>query len=1019
MSLLEQAPRFDAPGAEALARDLYELDAVASPLDSERDQNFRLETRDRRRFVLKIANAAEDRELLEAQNAAMAHAAGHGALCPAVVTAAGGASVLTATGPDGASHLVRLLTWLPGTPLGRLPRHSPALLHDLGRRLGELDAALASFDHPAIHREFPWDLAHGVRTIAAHLRQIPDAALRAEVERVAGAADATVRKAAPLRQAALHNDPNDYNVLVARHAPGDERIAGFVDFGDMVHGWRIADLAIALSYAMLDKPDPLAAARHIVRGYHTAHPLREDDIAVLFDLALLRLCMSVAMASAQMPARPGDAYLGISQQPILRTLPRLAGVPRVFAEAALREACGFDPLPAAARVSAWLASCDAAPILDVEPGRMTVLDLSVGSPLIAGDPAGNAERALTTRIERVMGERGAAVGAGRYGEPRLLYSTPLFASADEDAERRTIHLGIDLFAPAGTAVHAPLAGRVRLASDNAAPLDYGPLIVLEHRTAGGDTFHTLYGHLTRESLEGMTPGRAIAAGEPFAAIGAADVNGGWTPHLHVQVIVDLLGLDADFPGVCRASERRIWQAFSPDPNALPRIPGAAFPAERLDTGAALAARRARVGPNVRVGYRDPVTAVRGWMQYLFDQSGRRYLDAYNNVPHVGHSHPHVVEAAAAQLRVLNTNTRYLHASLEAYAERLTATLPHPLRVCFFVNSGTEANELALRLARAHTGRQDVMVLDAAYHGHSTSMIELSPYKFNGPGGQGARPWVHVAALPDVYRGPYRRDDAAAKYAHDVGVVIDHLGPGRLCAFLAETCPSVAGQIMLPAGYLRGVYERVRAAGGVCVADEVQTAYGRMGTAFYAFEAHGVVPDILVLGKPIGNGYPIGAVITTAAIAAAFDNGMEFFSTFGGSTVSCTVGLAVLDVVKQEGLQAHAERVGEQLGTGLRELQQRHEVVGDVRGAGLFWGTELVTNRVSLAPAAAEATYVVNRLREEGILIGTDGPLHNVLKIRPPMPFTSGDASRLLDTLDRVLAELPPAARRTSPVARST
>lgn len=1012
MSLLEQAPRFDAPGAEALARELYGLEAAASPLDSERDQNFRLEVRDGRRFVLKIANAAEDRELLEAQNAAMAHAAGQGALCPAVVTAAGGASVLAATGPGGASHLVRLLTWLPGTPLGRIPRHAPALLQDLGRRLGELDAALASFDHPALHREFSWDLAHGVRTIAAHLHQIPDAALRAEVERVAGVADARVRKAVALRQAALHNDPNDYNVLVARHTPGDERIAGFIDFGDMVHGWQIADLAIALAYAMLDKPDPLAAARLIVRGYHTAHPLGEDEIAALFDLALLRLGMSVAMASAQMPARPGDEYLGISQQPILRTLPRLARVPRAFAEAALREACGFDPLPAAARVSAWLASCDAAPMLDVEPGRITVLDLSVGSPLIAGDPAGNAERALTRRIERVMGERGAAVGAGRYGEPRLLYSTPSFASADEDAERRTIHLGIDLFAPAGTAVHAPLAGRVRLAGDNAAPLDYGPLIVLEHHTARGDTFHTLYGHLTRESLEGMTPGRAIAAGEPFAAIGAAGVNGGWTPHLHVQVIIDLLGLDADFPGVCRASERRIWQAFSPDPQALLRIPGAAFPAGRLDTGAALAARRARVGPNVRVGYRDPVQAVRGWMQYLFDQSGRRYLDAYNNVPHAGHSHPHVVEAAAAQLRVLNTNTRYLHDSLEAYAERLTATLPHPLRVCYFVNSGTEANELALRLARAHTGRQDVMVLDAAYHGHSTSMIELSPYKFNGAGGQGARPWVHVAALPDVYRGPYGRDDAAAKYAHDVGVVIDHLGPGRLCAFLAETCPSVAGQIMLPAGYLRQVYERVRAAGGVCIADEVQTAYGRLGTAFYAFEAHGVVPDVVVLGKPIGNGYPIGAVITTAAIAASFDNGMEFFSTFGGSTVSCAAGLAVLDVVEQGGLQAHAERVGEQLGASLRELQQRHELVGDVRGSGLYWGMELVTSRVSLAPAAGEATYVVNRLREEGILIGTDGPLHNVLKIRPPMPFTSADASRLVDTLDRVLSELPHVARST-------
>jgi 4-aminobutyrate aminotransferase-like enzyme len=386
------------------------------------------------------------------------------------------------------------------------------------------------------------------------------------------------------------------------------------------------------------------------------------------------------------------------------------------------------------------------------------------------------------------------------------------------------------------------------------------------------------------------------------------------------------------------------------------------------------------------------------MQYLYDHAGRRYLDAYNNVPHVGHSHPRVVQAAIEQMLLVNTNTRYLHDSLPAFAERLIATLPDPLRVCYFVNSGSEANELALRLARAHTRRRDVIVLDAAYHGNTTTLVDISPYKFNGPGGEGAPPWVHVVPIPDTYRGKFKRNDSRAgeKYAEFARQVRNP------SAFIAESAPSVGGQIILPDGYLANVYAIVRAAGGLCIADEVQTAYGRIGTHFYAFESQGVVPDIVVLGKPIGNGHPLGAVVTTPEIAASFDNGMEFFSTFGGSTVSCAVGLAVLDVVQEERLQEHAREVGGGLLEALRALAGRHPLVGDVRGSGLFLGVELVKDRETLEPAAAEASDIVNRMRERGILLGTDGPFANVLKIRPPMPFTREDGEHLVATLDEVL-----------------
>jgi len=400
-------------------------------------------------------------------------------------------------------------------------------------------------------------------------------------------------------------------------------------------------------------------------------------------------------------------------------------------------------------------------------------------------------------------------------------------------------------------------------------------------------------------------------------------------------------------------------------------------------GNILEERRRLLGRNLSVVYEKPLNIVRGEMQYLFDDEGRRYLDAYNNVAHVGHCHPKVVAAGQQQMALLNTNTRYLNDLIIRYAERLSATLPDPLSVCYFVNSGSEANELALRLARAHTKARDMIVLEHAYHGNTTTLIDISPYKHDGPGGDGPPAGVHKAPLPAS------KDDA--QIVADLATQLKH----RLCGFIAESMPSVAGQIVLPDGYLENVYNAVRAAGGVCIADEVQTGLGRIGTDFWAFEKYGVVPDIVVLGKPIGNGHPIGAVITTPEIAESFDNGMEFFSTFGGNNVSCAIGLAVLEVVEEEKLQSHALQVGERLISGLRDLQQRYDIISDVRGSGLFLGVEL---RNGNAPATVEANEIVNRMREQGILFGTDGPFNNVLKIRPPMPFSHADADLLISTL---------------------
>ncbi|MDP7359018.1 MAG: aminotransferase class III-fold pyridoxal phosphate-dependent enzyme, partial [Pseudomonadales bacterium] len=415
----------------------------------------------------------------------------------------------------------------------------------------------------------------------------------------------------------------------------------------------------------------------------------------------------------------------------------------------------------------------------------------------------------------------------------------------------------------------------------------------------------------------------------------------------------------------------------------------------------LADRREKSLPGVlSLSYDTPLHIVRGRGQYLSASDGRAYLDLVNNVCHVGHCHPRVVGALSEQAARLNTNTRYLHETVLAYAERLTATLPEALDVCFLVNSGSEANELALRLARAATGRHDVLVIDGAYHGSTGTCVEMSPYKFNGPGGSGKANWVHVVSTPDTYRGGVTVADLAAGVGQVIGAAAS--GGRPIAAFFAESLLSCGGQIPLPDGYLAAAFEHVRAAGGVCIADEVQVGFGRVGDAMWGFELQGVVPDIVVMGKPIGNGHPLGAVVCTREVAEAFDSGMEFFSTFGGNPVSAAVGMAVLDVIELESLQGRAAELGARFIAGLEDLRGRHAIIGDVRGRGLFLGVELVRDHETLEPAADEASAIVNAMKHRGVLLATDGPLHNVIKIKPPMVLSEDDVDMALREFDNVL-----------------
>ena len=795
---------------------------------------------------------------------------------------------------------------------------------------------------------------------------------------------------------------------------GGARLSGLIDFGDAARAPRVGEVAIAAAYAALGKRDPLSAMAHVVAGYHGACPLEDAELDVLFELALLRLGTSVAISSERAPEHGGEnEYHQVSAAPAWRALERLRGTHPALARAILRDAAGLPPVPRAAAFDRWARARTFAPVLGRGLDGAPRVDLSLDGELTV---EGGRERPFAAWAADLEAERvaaGAPAAVGFHDETRLLYRSDAFAEPREDGpEPRTVHLGVDLFAPAGTEVFAPLEGVVLSVQRNPAPLDYGPTVILEHRGEGGAPFFTLYGHLDAEVLDRLRPGDPVEAGGLVGRLGAEHENGGWPPHLHLQVMLDRLGRSGDFPGVAAPTWRRAWTALCPDPAPLLGLESCA--SGEADTAALHVERRATFCRSMSIQHEaDPLQIVRGEGTTLFDAEGRAFLDAVNNVPHVGHCHPRVVAAGQRQMGLLNTNTRYLHEGLHRYADGLRARLPEGLDVLYFVCSGSEANELALRIARAAapSGAAELLVQEHGYHGHTGATVGASHYKFAGRGGFAPPSDVHVVPLPDPVGGLHRGADSGPRYVEEVRSVLDRLAAeGRApFAMLAEAIIGCGGQVVPPEGYLRGAFDAVRAAGGLAIADEVQVGFGRVGTHFWAFEEQGARPDLVTMGKPMGNGHPLAAVATTREIADRFAGGMEFFATFGGNHVSAAIGQAVLDVIEDEGLMERARRAGELFFAEMAPLAERHPIIGDVRGRGLYLGVDLVRDRATREPAGDAARHVALRMRQRGILIGTDGPHGNVLKIKPPLTFTDGEVRRLVATLDEVLSETPVAS----------
>jgi len=986
-------------------KHIWDIDATLTRLGGEYDLNF-LAVTGTRDYILKVMRTGCETDFIDLQCRAFEHIrqTADGVPVPKIIKTDDGALYTHVDDDQGDSRIVWLMEKVEGTVYGEWKPHSAALLDNIGNSVGLIDKAFSSFNHPALHREFKWNLTQG-DWIEEHIDTIEDTDRRSLIANIVKEFRAIKPVLNALPDVAIHNDVNDYNIIVDGSLTDAAHVTGIIDLGDMCAAPRICDIDIAGAYMVLDHPDPETALACVVCGYHNAYPLTEAEIDLIWPLMRLRLAVSVVNSTLMSIDNPDDPYVVISQAPAWAFLEN-ALVNDGLISARLRTACNLPITDKSPHIMTWLDKerGNFALVMGQNISDVPMVSLSIENATIPQNPFN-----MTSNEAADIDPEGT-VWLGYYAEPRLIYTDKAFFKGEWKASnRRTVHLGVDAFASAGTPIHTPLDAIVEFTDYRAGHLDYGGMVILRHETPEGYNFYTLYGHLDQASFSHLKIGQTLAINEVFASLGDITENGGWAPHLHFQLALSTKGIGADWAGVADPDEMYLWGALCPNPAALLNLPDNKTAYQQTIKSDILAARKAKFGDNLRLTYANPVMFLRGWKHHLFDEWGRPYLDSYNNVPHVGHAHPRIAAVAVDQLKRMNSNTRYLHPAQIAFADKITSKLPDPLNVCFFVNSGSEANELALRLARAHTGGKDMITPNHGYHGNTTGAIDISAYKFNAKGGIGQPDWVHLVDVADEYRGQFRREDhdRAQKYANLVNDAICAIanGSGKLAGFIAETFPSVGGQIIPPSGYLADVYKHIRASGGVCIADEVQTGLGRLGQYYFGFEQQGALPDIVVLGKPIGNGHPIGVVVTTRAIADSFAKGPEYFSTFGGSNLSCRIGKEVLDIVDDENLMENARKMGEALLNGLRGLQSKYDTVGDVRGYGLFIGVDLVTDSISRTPATRIADYVKNRMRENRILMGTEGPFDNILKIRPPLTIEVGDIDMILSVLDQVLEEI--------------
>ena len=988
----------------SLLAEHYKLKGSLIPLAGELDLNYKLTIDNETAFIVKISRDPETIASIAFQEALLCHLKEkeiEGEVPQLIQNLSG--TYQKEVFLNGKKAILRVLQWVEGRLWSQTNPILSDLRYGLGNHLGNIAQNLQDFKHPFAQRSFEWNLSECL-WVEQHLGLFTATELELVTPFIT--AFKTHQKTYnQLPKSIIHNDANDHNIVVSQ-ALIQPKIIGLIDYGDACYSQIINDLAIACTYGIMDTENPLAACLPIVKGYHESHPLSEQELLHLYHLIGMRLVVSLTKAAMNKKEYPENKYLLVSEKPAWELLEKWREISDKLAYYAFRKACNYKAHPNLAKFEAWVKkqSFSLSHLFPDQKKQDAIhLDLSVNSLWIENEAAFNDLTYFQYKIERLQEAHPHKIIAGGYLEPRPLYtSEDYYIPSNQGPISRCVHLGVDFWLPSKTPVHALLDGTVVMALDRKGEKEYGGFVILEH-SFGNDSFFTLYGHLDPASIAAHKVGDALKKGTLVGLLGSIENNGNWAPHLHFQILLDLMDYTDDFPGVQTYQSQELWADLCPDPNLMFQLKSLKPQIKSTQTDL-LNYRKKHLGKSLSLQYQKPLHIVRGHGAYLIDQNGQKYLDTVNNVAHVGHEHPSVVKAGQQQMAVLNTNTRYLHTYLNKAAKALIDTLPKGLEVVHFVNSGSEANELALRMAYTLTGSKEVIASEHGYHGNTNATIGVSSYKFNGKGGQGKPKNTHLIPMPDAFRGTYRGENTGSLYAQEVNKAIAsiHRQDKTLGGFIIEPIISCGGQVPLPKDFLALAYQAVRAAGGLCISDEVQTGCGRMGTHFWGFELYGVVPDIVTIGKPLGNGHPVAAVVCTQEVAQKFANGMEFFNTFGGNPVSCAIASETLSVIKEEKLQENAKQVGRYLIQALKALQKDFPIIKDVRGHGLFVGIELLSDQQT--PLAKEAEYLANRMKDLGILMSTDGPDHNVLKIKPPMVFSFEQANRLLQSLRKILKE---------------
>lgn len=954
--------------AALIALERYGLTVTASELGSNQDRNFALTEADGTRSVLRVDNPVFGDAARDGQHAALDAYRAAGVSAPAVLPGLDGELTQRWRG-----FAVRRSEFAAGETMVDAGYFAPVVLAEFGALAASSVTALADVRHPGLDRPHMWDMRVAHEQVLALEHAVADAALRVRVRSAADEAHAALQVVGPLPVQAIHGDLTDDNVTGIRGADSRLHPRTVLDLGDLALGWRVAELAVCVSSMLHHEPQQPLRVLDTISAFHADAPLTEAEARAVWPLVVLRAALLVASGWRQLEIDGDNDYAReriATEQAIFDAATLL---PLVEMTESVLDRLGID----APRAVATPGASALGSLLPGLVGGVTIVDLGVESPLL-DEGRWMADDAETGLIAEAIAA-GASAAIVPYGVFRFTRTS--IDSADAAATWPTV-TEVHLAAGAELDVTAPSGGRLRVDGD-------------EVRIAREDGWCVV--------LRGIAPDRAgeadVQAGERIGVVAAST-----SPRM-----IDVALRRGDAPAAPRlvAPDRvAAWARLTTDPADVLGIPSLV----QRDEAESETRRRERLFATAQERYYEhPPQIERGWRHHLVDTTGRAYVDMVNNVAGLGHSHPRVADAANRQLRTLGTNSRFLFRDLAEYSERLLALMPEDsgLDTVLLVNSGSEAVDLALRLAQAATGRRTIVALREAYHGWTMASDAVTTSAYDNPDALATRPdWVHVADVPNRYRGTYRGDDTAALYLADLAEDLARLGREghEPAAFLCESILGNAGGVLLPDGYLAGAYDLIRAAGGLCIADEVQVGFGRTGSVFWGFELSGVRPDIVTIAKPMGNGFPIGGVITSKRIADALATQGQFFSSAGGSTLSCRVGIAVLDAMAEDDLQRNALVVGERLVHDLRSLAARHPLIGPVHGAGLYLGVELVRDRQTMEPAAAEAAAICERLRELGVIVLTTSERSNVLKIKPPLCLTEASADHVVRMLDRVLAE---------------